>query len=65
MKKRVYVIIDDKDDTQCSNDCSFLFGSTCLLFSKKLEDVILPNGWEWQDNVEPDKLRCGQCYYAF
>lgn len=62
MKKiRLYIEVDSEDDSTCGDNCAFLEYSECLLFSKDLEDTILPENLCWQDGVSPTKQRCHNC----
>jgi len=54
--------ISDNDKDECGGGCPFLEDNTCLLFSKELEDIILPEGHVWND-CAPTKQRCSNCLY--
>jgi len=60
MKIDLFVKVEGK---YCSDYCPFLNFSECLLFNENLEDKVLPEGFEYQEGVQPTKERCNRCFW--
>jgi len=60
MEISIKIQVSDSESDVCGDNCPFLEYDTCLLFSKELNDTILPDNFEWQGS--PTKDRCFQCF---